>query len=276
MPGVPATEGLTYASALRYRERQRGRRKGEQVDTTDATFDLDVIDRSREVAVIVDFWAPWCAPCRQLTPLLEAAVARHEDEILLAKVNIDENPMLAQRYRVMSIPLVKVFRNGDVVDEFTGLQSAHTIDAFINRQVPSKADRLVELGDEASLREALELDPANTGARLALARMLIGDGDTTEIAELLTPVSYDPEAAGLLARVELMGSDQPDIQAGLAAWSAGLNEQALSHLLDAVRGADDAGQRDLLRATLVGMYAELGEHHPLTARFRKRLAQALY
>ena len=124
--------------------------------------------------MVVDFWAPWCAPCRQLTPLLESAVARHEDEVVLAKVNIDENPMLAQHYRVMSIPLVKVFRDGNVVDEFSGLQSAHTIDAFINRLVPSKADRLVELGDEASLREALELDPANTAARLALARQLMG------------------------------------------------------------------------------------------------------
>jgi len=276
VPVVPATEGLTNASALRYRERQPRRKRGGQVDTTDATFDLDVIERSREVAVIVDFWAPWCAPCRQLTPLLEAAVARHDDEIVLAKVNIDENPMLAQRYRVMSIPLVKVFRNGDVVDEFSGLQSAHTIDGFINRQVPSKADRLVELGDEPSLREALDLDPANTGARLALARMLIADGDSSEVAELLTPVSYDTQAAGLLARVALYGVDQPDIQAGLAAWDAGLNEQALSHLLDAVRGAEDVELRDRLRAAIVGMFAELGEHHPLTARFRKRLAQALY
>jgi len=84
------------------------------------------------------------------------------------------------------------------------------------------------------------------------------------------------QAAGLLARVALYGVDQPDIQAGLAAWDAGLNEQALSHLLDAVRGAEDVELRDRLRAAIVGMFAELGEHHPLTARFRKRLAQALY
>lgn len=246
------------------------------MDTTDATFEHDVIERSREVAVVVDFWAPWCAPCRQLAPLLESAVGRHDDEIVLAKVNIDENPMLAQRYRVMSIPLVNVFRGGDVVDEFAGLQSAHTVEAFINRQVPSKADRLVERGDEASLREALELDPANTPARLALSRLLLADGAPAEVPDLLSPVTYDPQAAGILARLALEGSGHPDIEAGLAAWDAGLVEQALTHLLDAVRGTSDPERRDTLRAAIVGMFAELGEHHPLTMRFRKRLAQALY
>jgi len=250
--------------------------KGVEVDTTDATFEYDVIEASREVPVVVDFWAPWCAPCRQLTPLLEGAVGRHADEVVLAKVNIDENPLLAQHYRVMSIPLVKVFRDGKVVDEFTGLQSAHTIDAFINRLVPTKADRLVEIGDEPSLREALELDPANTGARLALARMLIAEGETDEVTPLLAPISYDSQAAGILARIALADLDNPDIQAGLAAWDAGLPEQALAHLLDAVRGTDDQERRDVLRAAIVGMFGELGEHHPLTARFRKRLAQALY
>lgn len=246
------------------------------MDTTDATFEVDVIEHSREVAVVVDFWAPWCAPCRQLTPLLENAVGRHPDDVVLAKVNIDENPMLAQRYRVMSIPLVKVFRDGEVVDEFTGLQSWHTIDAFVNRLVPSKADLLVEIGDELSLREAIELDPGHTAARLALARLLVSDGHTAELDELLDPISYDSEAAGIRARVALADADTPDIQAGLAAWDAGLSEQALTHLLDAVRGATDAERRELLRAAIVGIFGELGEHHPLTARFRKRLAQALY
>jgi len=246
------------------------------LDTTDATFEFDVIERSREVPVVVDFWAPWCAPCRQLTPLLEQAVERHADEVVLAKVNIDENPMLAQRFQVMSIPLVKVFRDGKVVDEFAGLQSGHTIEAFINRLVPTKADRLVEVGDEASLREAIEVDPGHTPARLALARLLAADGQTAELAQLLEPISYESEAAGILARVALADIDTPDVQAGLAAWDAGLSEQALTHLLDAVRGTDDPARRDVLRAAIVGMFGELGEHHPLTARFRKRLAQALY
>jgi putative thioredoxin len=246
------------------------------VDTTDATFETDVIERSHEVAVVVDFWAPWCAPCRQLAPLLEQAVERHAGEVVLAKVNIDENPMLAQRYQVMSIPLVKVFRDGRVIDEFTGMQSGHTVDAFVSRLVPTKADRLVALGDEESLREAIELDPANTQARLSLARLLAADGETQELPELLGPISYDTEAAGILARVALADIDTPDVQAGLAAWEAGLSEQALTHLLDAVRGTTDADRRDTLRAAIVGMFGELGEHHPLTARFRKRLAQALY
>ncbi|MFN8121160.1 MAG: thioredoxin [Thermoleophilia bacterium] len=247
------------------------------MDSTDATFRQDVIERSHEVPVVVDFWAPWCGPCRQLAPVLEAAVERHGDEVVLVKVNIDENPAVAREYRVQSIPFVAAFRDGKPVGEFVGMQPAPSVESFVNRLVPTKADRLVALGDEDSLREALVLDAGHTPARLALARLLLADGRTAEIPELLDPVSYDPAAAGILARVRLAPVEVPDVVAGLDALDGGRTEQALTHLLDAVRAA--AGQpelRDDLRAVMVGAFGELGEHHPLTVRFRKRLAQALY
>jgi putative thioredoxin len=245
------------------------------VDVTEATFDAEVIERSREVPVVVDFWAGWCAPCRQLGPLLEGAVARREGQVVLAKVDIDANPGLAQAYRVMSIPLVKGFRDGEPVAEFVGMQPAVAIDAFLDRLIPSETDRLVAEGTEESLREAVAREPGHVGARVALARLVLDDGRRDEAVELLEPVAFDQRAAAVLARARLAAVDQPDVQAGLAALARGQVEQGLAHLIDAVRVADPA-LRDDLRAAMLGVFAEIGEHHPLSVRFRRRLAQALY
>jgi len=245
------------------------------VDVTEATFDTEVIERSREVPVVVDFWAAWCGPCRQLTPILEQAVERRDGAVVLAKVDIDANPNLAQTYRVMSIPLVKGFRDGEVAAEFVGLQPPPAIEAFLDRLVPSETDRLVREGDEDSLREAIAREPGHVGARVALARRLLDEGRSDEVAEVLEPVAFDQGAAALLSRVALAGVDQPDVQAGLAALERGQTEQGLTHLIDAVRVADPE-LRDDLRQALLGVFAELGEHHPLSMRFRRRLAQALY
>jgi thioredoxin-like negative regulator of GroEL len=133
----------------------------------------------------------------------------------------------------------------------------------------------VEAGDEESLREAVQKDASHVGARVALGRLLLGDGRIDELPALLEPVSFDPGAAALLARVRLSAVEQPDVSAGLAALDRGDPEVGLGHLVDAVRVADPA-LRDDLRAAMLGAFAELGEHHPLTVRFRRRLAQALY
>jgi putative thioredoxin len=244
------------------------------VDVTEATFNEDVIERSAELPVVVDFWAEWCAPCRQLAPLIEAAVERRPGELVLAKVNIDENPGLARAYRVSSIPAVKAFRDGKVADEFVGLLPPPQIEAFINRVLPSQADLLVEIGDEASLREALVRDAGHLGARIALGKLLVADGREDEAVEVLRPASFDPVAEGLVAQIGLRGLDHPDVQAGFAALDRGDLDAALGHLVDAAAALP--AQRDELRKAIVAVFAELGDQHPLTIRHRKRLARVLY
>lgn len=245
------------------------------MDVTDATFSQEVLDRSHELPVVVDFWAPWCAPCRQLAPVVEAVIGATGGDVLLAKVDIDENPTLAQRYRVSSIPFLVAFRDGKPDSHLVGAQPRPQVEAFVRRLVPSQAERLVEAGDEASLREALELDGGHVPARVALGRLLFDDGRDDEAREVLEPARFDSTAAGLLARLDLAAAAAPDIAAGLAHLDAGRVEPALTSLLDAVK-ATAGDERDLVRAVMVGVFADLGDTHPTTIRFRKRLAQSLY
>src|SRR5580658_1772888 len=131
------------------------------MDVTDATFQDEVILRSATVPVVVDLWAPWCGPCTTLGPMLENAVAATGGAVALAKVNIDENPRIAQSFGVQSIPAVFAIRDGKVVDQFIGAVPEAQVTAFVQKQAPppSEADTLVAAGDEASLRRALELEP---------------------------------------------------------------------------------------------------------------------
>lgn len=245
------------------------------MDVTDATFNDEVIQRSHELPVVVDFWAAWCGPCRQLAPLIEQVAARREGEVVLAKVDIDANPALAQQYRIQSIPAVRAFKDGQVVAQFDGLQPAPSIESFFNRVIPSAVDRLVAAGDEDSLREAIVRDAGRTDARVALARILMDEGEFQEALEFLRPAEHDAAAQGLMARIELATSENPDLAAGMAALARDDREAALTHFLDAIR-TTDGDQRDRVRQLMVGVFGELGDQHPLTVKFRRRLAQTLY
>ena len=174
-------------------------------DVTDATFEAAVIERSKEVPVVVDLWAPWCGPCRTLGPIIERVVDATDGAVELAKVNIDENPKVAATFQVQSIPAVYALRDGKVVDGFVGALPESQVSQFVARlaPTPSEADLLVVRGDEGSLRQALEIEPDHPGAVVALATMLVDRGDTDEALTILARIPETAETRALAAHARL-------------------------------------------------------------------------
>jgi putative thioredoxin len=243
------------------------------VDVTETNFDTAVIQRSRELPVVVDFWASWCGPCLRLGPVLEKAVQARAGKVELAKVDVDANPRLANAFRVQGIPAVKAFKNGSLVAEFTGAQPPAVVDQFLDGLLPSEADELVVRGDEDALRRAHQLEPSRADAALPLARLLHARDEDDEALEVLEPVAGSFAADGLRARIELERSS-PELKEAFAALDQGDHARGLDLLLAALQSAD--GARDDLRRLIVGVLDELGVDHPLARETRRRLAAALY
>lgn len=237
------------------------------MDVTDQTFQEEVLTRSASVPVVVDLWAPWCGPCKTLGPMLEKAVADTNGAVALAKVNVDENPRVAQTFAVQSIPAVFAISNGQVVDQFIGAVPQAQVTAFVQRlaPAPSEADNLVAAGDEASLRKALELEPDHGGAIEALARLLIDQGNAGEALTILSRIPENEATRALAADARLL-------EAGVDLSDTGRDEIAgkLDGLLDKVRDDDAARQEfvDLLEA--------LGPSDPRTNEYRRALAARLF
>ena len=160
------------------------------IDVTDATFQAEVLNRSDMVPVVVDLWAPWCGPCRTLGPIIEKVVGETEGKVVLVKINVDENPQSAAAFKVQSIPAVYALRDHKVVDGFIGAQPEAAIREFVAKLAPTKTpvDLLVEMGDEASLRSALDLEPGHVDAVTKLAEILIDRDDNEEALALLARI----------------------------------------------------------------------------------------
>lgn len=232
------------------------------VDVTDATFESDVINASMSTPVIVDLWAPWCGPCKSLTPVLEKVVSAANGRVILAKVNIDENPGIAQAFRVQSIPMVVAIRDGAPVTAFQGAQPEHVVQQFIDELLPTARDEeiaaLIARGDESSLRAVLDIEPGNESAIVALATMLTSRGQGDEALALLgrVPETEDVRKAAAAARLSMREPDDYDHQ--------------LENLLDVVK-ADDAARQQFLDILEV-----MGPDDPRTAAWRKKLTARLY
>jgi putative thioredoxin len=281
------------------------------IDVNERTFRAEVLERSRTVPVVVDFWAPWCGPCRMLGPILERLATEAKGAWILAKLNVDENPRLAQMFQVQSIPAVKAFRDGRVVDEFTGALPESQVRAWLKRIMPpppaSPADRLAEeaaaiedrdpLGAKARYESALSLDPNHSASLFGLGRLMLVAGDPAG-AEMLKKVpSNAPQAkqaqawltlAELIAEaeetnpstlLERIEQNPADLE---ARWLLAAHQLRGQRYADAIQTLlaivmrNRAFRDDGARKMLLALFTALGDQHPLTVQGRRDLANAMF
>ncbi len=231
-------------------------------DVTDATFETDVVQRSHQVPVVIDLWAEWCGPCKQLGPILEKVIGETNGGVELAKVDVDANPAVAQAFRVQSIPAVYAMKDGEIVDGFMGAQGEPQVREFVEKLMPTaeqtEVERLLEIGDVTSLNQAYALEPDNPDVLTALAGALIDEGQTDQGLALLDKIPETPATRHLRALARTGGESMDDIDATLAG------------LLPTVKVNDDDRQK------FVDLLEVLGPDDPRTAEWRRKLSTELF
>ncbi|MBA3604719.1 MAG: tetratricopeptide repeat protein [Actinomycetota bacterium] len=232
------------------------------IDVTDATFQAEVVEKSATVAVVVDLWAPWCGPCKTLGPIIERVVDATGGDVVLAKVNVDENPGISQVFKVQSIPAVYALRGGQIVDGFVGAYPEHEVQRFVDSLLPTAQETelstLIAKGDETSLRAALELEPGNEDAIVALGELLVERGDGDEALALLERIPESERTRKLAAAARVGTAPTDDYDAKLAG------------LLERVKDDDDARQQ------FVDILELMGPDDPRTADYRRKLTATLF
>jgi len=233
------------------------------IEVTDATFESEVLVRSEQTPVVVDLWAPWCAPCRQLTPILEQVVADTEGQVVLTKINVDDNPRASSTFQVQGIPAVYALKDRKIVSGFVGAQGEAYVRNFVSQLLPTEQEneiaRLLAKGDEESLREVLELEPGNEDAVIGLADLLVTKGDKDAALALLERIPESAETRRVAARARVGEEDVIDDV-----------ESRLDALLPKVKDDDDARQQ------FVDLLELLGPDDPRTPKYRRLLTARLF
>ncbi len=232
------------------------------IDVTDLTFQKEVIDKSMIFPVIVDLWAPWCGPCKTLGPILEKLVDATKGQVILAKVDVDKCPQIAQAFQAQSIPAVYAMKDGKILDGFVGAQPEHVVSEFVNKLLPEvevvDAKELLAKGDEASLRKALEAEPTNEAVVIALAEMLVARNDCMAALEVLKTI---PETDRVRVAIAAAGSAFiPDDD----------YDKQLTALLLIVKTDEQAKQQYL------DILLKMGPTDPRTSDYRKKLTAKLF